>query len=131
VSTLVVKIVVVGTEWIVGGPYPKTFVEAVVVEVERTNEELLRDESAIELLLINDRFGGTLTFVGEAIPKQEHALDSFWGFIHVRCCPRLVLPTLSVDLPSCNLLIVPNCRYTPCCPEAVQRALRVQPIDIF
>jgi hypothetical protein len=76
VSTLVVKIVVVGTEWIVGGPYPKTFVEAVVVEVERTNEELLRDESAIELLLINDRFGGTLTFVGEAIPKQEHALDS-------------------------------------------------------
>jgi hypothetical protein len=48
----------------------------VVVEVERTNEELLRDESAIELLLINDLFSGTLIFVGEAIPKQEHALDS-------------------------------------------------------
>jgi hypothetical protein len=52
----------------IGGAYPKKVVGTVVLEVEETTDELLKDEPATEVLLINGRFGGTLIFVGEAVP---------------------------------------------------------------
>jgi hypothetical protein len=49
----------------------------VLVEVVRADEELLRDVATVRaVLLINGRLDGTLIFVGEAIPKQEQALDN-------------------------------------------------------
>jgi hypothetical protein len=40
----------------------------VLVEFEEITDELLKDEPTIEVLLINGRFGGTLIFVGAAVP---------------------------------------------------------------
>jgi hypothetical protein len=40
----------------------------VELEVEEITDELPKDELAAEVLLINGCFGGTLIFVGEAVP---------------------------------------------------------------